>query len=312
MKKVLIITLVAAGLSLLFSPTRAQQLPQFTQYMFNNYMINPAVAGMYNYYQIRTNNRYQWVGVPDAPITNSISVYGPHGKKDMGFGGYIYSDITGPTSRMGTLFTYAYNRQIHRSGIRASGGISVGALMFRADASKFNFGDNFDMNDPALFRGTKTLIKPDASVGVLVYSTSFIFGLSAHQLIGQRLYRSTLPREQNMDTIYGINRLKQHFMASGGYIISLNRDYELEPTVLLKYMIGSPIQVDLNAKITYRKEFWGGLSLRWMDGISVLFGYNLDNKYLFGYSFDYTLTGIRKHHGGSHEIMIGVMFDKLK
>jgi hypothetical protein len=77
-------------------------------------------------------------------------------------------------------------------------------------------------------------------------------------------------------------------------------------------MYTGPMQVDINAKVTYRNEFWGGLSLRWQDGIALLFGYNYDNRYLFGYSFDYSLTGIRKFNGGSHEIMIGYMFDKLK
>jgi len=89
MKKVLIATLTIAALSMGISELFGQQLPQFTQYMFNDYMINPAVAGTHNYYQIRMNNRYQWVGVPDAPLTNTLSVYGPHGSKDMGFGGYL-------------------------------------------------------------------------------------------------------------------------------------------------------------------------------------------------------------------------------
>ena len=312
MKKVLIATLTIAALSMGISELFGQQLPQFTQYMFNDYMINPAVAGTHNYYQIRMNNRYQWVGVPDAPLTNTLSVYGPHGSKDMGFGGYLFSDITGPTSRMGALFTYAYNLQIHDNGMRLSGGISLGGLMFRADASKFDYAENFDMNDPALFTGTKTKFTPDASIGVLCYTTQYFFGASVHQLFGQRLYRTILPREAYQDTIYGINKLKQHYMLSGGIILMLNRDYDIEPSVLFKYMINAPVQIDLNAKVTYRKQFWGGLSLRWQDGISVLLGYNYDQKYMFGYSFDFSLTEIRKHNAGSHEIMIGVLFDKLK
>jgi len=312
MKKVLIATLTIAALSMGISELFGQQLPQFTQYMFNDYMINPAVAGTHNYYQIRMNNRYQWVGVPDAPLTNTLSVYGPHGSKDMGFGGYLFSDITGPTSRMGALFTYAYNLQIHDNGMRLSVGISLGGLMFRADASKFDYAENFDMNDPALFTGTKTKFTPDASIGVLCYTTQYFFGASVHQLFGQRLYRTILPREAYQDTIYGINKLRQHYMLSGGVFLMLNRDYDIEPSVLFKYMINAPVQIDLNAKVTYRKQFWGGLSLRWQDGISVLLGYNYDQKYMFGYSFDFSLTEIRKHNAGSHEIMIGVLFDKLK
>jgi type IX secretion system PorP/SprF family membrane protein len=111
---------------------------------------------------------------------------------------------------------------------------------------------------------------------------------------------------------YGVNKLRQHFMLTGGMMLPLNRDFLIEPSVLVKYMISSPVQVDLNAKLTYRKEFWGGISLRWMDGIAILFGYEYQSRYLFGYSFDYSLTDLRPHSAGSHEIMIGYKFDKLK
>lgn len=312
MRRLAISTIVV--LALLGTDAKAQQLPQFTQYMFNTYLINPAVGGTNNFYQIRYNNRFQWVGLNDAPQTYNLSAYGPHGKKDMGFGGSFYYDVTGSTSRTGGLFSYSYNMQITQSGLRVSGGLSLGFLMFRADGSKFNYGDGFNMNDPALYTNAKSIFTPDASIGFLLYDTRLFVGISAHQLLGQKLYQSNLEREINeeVEQYYGINKLKQHFMLSGGILLALNRDWDIEPSALVKYMINSPIQVDLNTKVTYRKEFWGGISLRWMDGVSLLFGYNYQKRYLFGYSFDYSLTGLRTHSAGSHEIMIGYMFDKLK
>ncbi|MDX9847039.1 MAG: type IX secretion system membrane protein PorP/SprF [Tenuifilaceae bacterium] len=312
MKRIALTTIVA--MLLLGSTAQAQQLPQFTQYMFNNYIINPAVGGTFNYYQIRYNNRFQWAGLNDAPQTYNISAYGPHGTKDMGFGGNFYYDVTGATSRTGGLFSYSYNMQITQNGLRISGGISLGFLMYRADGSKFELGDNFDPNDPALYTNTKSVFTPDANIGFLLYDTRFFFGISAHQLLGQKLYQSTLERQvgDDVQNYYGMNKLKQHFMVSGGVLLPLNRDLDIEPSALIKYMINSPVQIDLNAKVTYRKEFWGGLSFRWQDGISILFGYNYQRRYLFGYSFDYSLTGLRTHSAGSHEIMIGYMFDKLK
>ena len=278
MKKVLIPALVLACISLFGHRAKSQQLPQFTQYMFNTYILNPAVGGTHNYYQIRYNNRFQWVGVTDAPQTYNLSAYGPHATKDMGFGANLYHDVTGPTSRTGGLFSYSYNMQITPGGMRASGGISLGFLMFRADGSKFVFGDGFNMNDPAIFQSTKSVFTPDASLGVMFYSTMYFFGFSTHQLFGQRLYRSQLTKivGDEPEEYYGVNRLKQHFMLTGGMLYPLNRDLELEPSVLIKYMYTSPFQVDVNVKATYRKQFWGGLSFRWQDGISALFGYNYD------------------------------------
>jgi len=314
MKRIALIA--STTLLLMISEASAQQLPQFTQYMLNTYMVNPAVGGTFNYYQIRYNSRFQWVGLENYPQTNSISAYGPHGSKDMGFGGTFYHDVTGPIGRTGGLFSYSYNMQVTQNGLRVSGGVSLGFQMFRADVSKFVFGDNYNHNidDPAIYNSTKSIFTPDASIGFMVYDTRFFAGISTHQLLGQKLYQSELSRiiEEEEQTYYGVNRLKQHFMLMGGMMLSLNRDFDIEPSILVKYMISSPLQVDLNAKVTYRKEFWGGISLRWMDGISLLFGYNYQDRYLFGYSFDYSLTQLRPHSAGSHEIMIGYKFDKLK
>ncbi len=306
------IILVAAAIILLNGlESKAQQLPQFTQYMFNTYLVNPAVGGTHNYYQMRYNNRFQWAGLTDAPQTYSISAYGPHGTMDMGFGGNIYHDITGPTSRTGGLFSYSYNMQIADDGTRISGGLSLGFMMFRADGSRYDFGDDGLIYDPAISRSTKSKFTPDATLGVLVYSTQYFVGLSVHQLFGQKLYVTDYYDEATDIHTYGINRLKQHFMLMGGMLFPLTNEFLLEPSVLLKYMINGPVQVDLNAKVTYRDQFWGGISARWQDGISLLFGYSYD-RYLFGYSFDYSLTRIRKYSAGSHEIMIGYKFDMLK
>ncbi len=86
---------------------KGQQLPQITQYMNNNYAINPAVAGMYDYYQVNTSIRNQWVGINDAPRTTVISIYGKH-NDNVGLGGTVYNDVTGPTSRLGGSASYTY------------------------------------------------------------------------------------------------------------------------------------------------------------------------------------------------------------
>ncbi len=318
MKRFLIALLMVSLVSLAYQNAKAQQLPQFTQYMLNPFIINPAVAGNNNYYQIRSNNRWQWTGLTDAPQTYSLSAYGPHNKLDMGFGGYLYNDITGPTSRLGMSGTYAYNRRI-TSEIRASAGISLGFLSFRVDGTKLDFGDAAtNIPDPAVFRNSKSVFTPDASIGVTFYTTFWIAGISAHQLFGQKLTKTLLSRRDPnnsyaiIDTIYGINRLKQHLMLNGGYLFIINRDWEIEPSAILKYMFGSPLTMDVNAKVTYRKQFWGGLSLRWRDGAAIIMGMTYDNRYMFGYSYDYSFTSIRSHQFGSHEIMLAFLFDKLK
>lgn len=280
----------------------AQQIPHYTQHMFNNYLTNPAVAGTLNFYQMRANSRYQWIGINDAPQTISMSVWGPLTKKDMGWGAYIYNDITGPTSRTCALGSYAYNLQLNRSGLRISGGLSFGLMQYKFDDSKASYGENGDPRDPAIVG--KSVITPDAALGVYLYTSKYNVGLSVQQLFGQKLRMN----KENIED----SRLKQHLLLSGGIWENLNRYTEVEVSSLIKYMFSSPMQVELNGKVTYRRQFWGGLSFRWRDAISFLVGYNYKNKYMFGYSFDWSLLGISRYNAGTHEVMVGVMFDKIK
>lgn len=302
-KKILITISVIVGF-IYSQKADAQQIPQFTQYMLNNYLSNPAVAGTYNYFQLRLNNRYQWVGMNDAPQTNSISLFGPFSKKDMGWGSYIYMDVTGPTSKMGLMGSYAYNMSISDE-TRISGGISFGFMQYKVDGSKLTVGENYsNINDPAIFKTTQSTFTPDASVGVYLWSTLYYVGVSANQLFGQKLKLYSDP--------IGTNRLRQHIQVSGGTNISLNKYYYIEPALLIKYMFRSPLQFEVNAKVTYKGQMWGGISYRYQDAIAILIGYNYKKKYIIGYSYDYSYTGIRKYQSGTHEIMLGYLFDKLK
>ena len=136
---------------------KAQQLPQITQYMNNNYAINPAVAGMYDYYQINSTIRNQWVGLNEGPRTSIISIYGKH-SSNVGLGGTVYSDVTGPTSRMGGSASYTYAFQITQK-------IKL-ALALQAGFTQFKIIKNLQTeyeNDPLLKGGDVVEALPDAT-----------------------------------------------------------------------------------------------------------------------------------------------------
>ncbi len=288
---------------LLLSPAgvaNAQQMPVYTQFMFNSYVFNPAVAGTNDYYQVRLNNRFQWTGIPDAPQTNSLSIYGPHAEKDMGFGGYIFNDATGPTSRNGLYGSYAYNLLLN-DDIRFSMGLSAGILQNRVDGSKITL---LDPSDQAMPNSVTSSFSPDATVGIYLYSPTFHAGFSAHQLFGNTL---NLFEEGT-----GLNKLKTHFYLTGGYKYMINPDYALEPSVIVRGSMPTPIQVDFNLKAYYRDLFWLGMSVRSQDAVSFLVGYTHENRFNFGYSYDMSFSPIRKHNSGSHEVFIGMRFNPVK
>jgi len=297
MRKIVAILLVIAGV---LTSVSAQQSPHFTQYMFNDFVINPAIAGTNDFYQIRSNHRFQWMGITDPPLTNTLSIYGPHGKLPMGFGGYFYNDVTGPTSRTGITGSYGYNIELFND-VRLSGGLSLGFMQYKIDGTQFNAKDLADL---AIQPIVNSSYMPDAAVGVYLYAENYYAGFSANQLLNNKL---TVFGEKS-----GLNRLKSHFYITGGYKFEVNRDIEVEPSVIIKATSPKAYQFDLSARVIYQEMFWGGLSFRMKDAVSVLLGYTYQEKFSFGYAYDMGINGLRKFNSGSHELMIGYRFNDIR
>ncbi len=307
MKKIKLLIFVVFCL-VFIEPAMAQQAPFYTQYMFNDYLVNPAVAGSNNYFQIRANSRIQWIGMSEAPRTMSVAAYGPFKEKPMGYGGYIFNDVTGPESRLSLGGTYSYNLMI-TDMMRISGGITLGLMQYKLDGTKINIGEQVGY-DPAFPDGVESQLIPDASAGIYLYSVYYYVGISAHQLLGNKF--SLHEDLDSVDTDMGINRLKQHLYLSGGYHFILNRDFVLQPSALIKYTGPGQFQAEINVKTTYQRMIWGGLSYRTGDALAVLLGYNYENKIYFGLSYDITVSELRRYSNGTIEVMIGYRFNDIK
>jgi len=288
-------------LLVLSQKSKAQQTAVLSQYMFNPFLINPAIAGSNNYYQVRTSHRFQYVGIKDGPITNTVSAYGPHPNKkyNMGFGGTLYSDITGPLSRTDISGSYAYNislnKELHLSmGTR----LSLAQLKYDKEALVLSEGD------PIAASSTLSSLLPDAAVGAYLYSTRFNVGLSATQLFNNR------QRTADGNIVY--NRLRTVFYLTGGYTYFVNREFKIEPNTIIKYTYPAIPQIDINCRVIYQNTFWGGLSYRTQDAVSVLLGYIHEKKIYVGYALDINVSGIGSYARTSHELMISYRFNDIK
>ena len=290
---ILLIIAGAAGLN-------AQQLPHYTQYMFNDFVINPAVAGVQDYYQIRTNHRFQWVGLLDPPMTNSIAFYGPHENLDMGYGGYVYNDVTGPTSRAGITGSYAYNIAV-TGDIRLSMGLSASIMQYRIDGTQL---DPKDVADPSILSMVSTSYLPDAGLGLYLYADEFYVGLSAAQLLNNSV--------KIFDNKNGLNRLKTHINLIGAYRFQIDRDWLIEPSVMVKGTAPKELSFDITGRVEWQKMLWGAISYRYHEAIGIMLGYSFDEMLFFGYAYDIGISAIRQYQTGSHEIMIGYRFNKIK
>lgn len=277
---------------------RAQQLPQYTQYMLNDLAINPAVAGKNNYADMRSNNRYQWVGMTDAPRTNMLTLHSPLKNRHMGLGTNIYTDIVGPTRRVGISLAYAYHIKIAKN-TRISLGISAGIQQWGIDGHKLHLHDSGDDN---LLTQYQTKIVPDFGAGLMVHNDKWYIGFSAPQL-----YQSPIQLYKGGDNK---GTLVTHFLLNGAYKISVGDNFKVEPSFLVKMADPTPVKIDVGARVIYQDQIWLGVGYRNNDAITALLGFMYKDYLLIGYSFDYTTSNLKKYSTGTHELMLGLRFSK--
>lgn len=307
---------VVAILFLIFTTgIKAQQLPLYSQYMFNKFLLNPAVAGSDGYTSINLTAREQWIGIDNSPRTHSLSyqtrilkksyiikstsvkkkTYRPSTRGRVGVGGYVFDDRNGLVGRTGFQLTYAYH--IWMDETQLSFGLSGTAFQFRINDEELRF---FDQSEPLLSGDLrKTIFVPDANFGVFLLNSRYHVGFSVAQL-----FQSYLKVGNAGLSDY---RMLRHYYLSGGYIFPLQNEFFLEPSILFKTTEELMYQIDFNAKLQYKSNYWVGLSYRTAGAVVLFAGVRLD-KFYFGYAFDYTLSSIMKHSLGSHEFMMAVKF----
>ena len=299
MKKISFLLLAFIFSGLLYS----QQLPQLTQFMDNGYVLNPAFAGMEDYYQVRTTIRNQWTGITDAPSTTILSIYGKQ-EDNVGLGGLIFNDQYGHTSRAGGAISYAYHLSFNEK-IKLSLALSGGFTQFKIDKNGWNVSNP---NDPLTQGDVIVETVPDATFGFNLYSKDWYFGVSIPQLLTSNLnlldnnLANTLSTDQS-------GTLSRHIYAMGAYNFSASKNWNIEPSLLLKYVTPSPLQFDFAVKATYDKKLWFGADYRSTGDIGALFGYSINDRYLIGYSYDILNSELSDYSTGSHEFMFAI---KLK
>ncbi|NCI46338.1 PorP/SprF family type IX secretion system membrane protein [Sediminibacterium soli] len=309
---------------------RAQQRPYYTQYIMNNYIINPAVAGIENYWDVKASHRMQWVGLQDAPVTTYLTIHGPlkrsayeresatgfhasgsnprgqaywqdytSSEPHHGIGFTILNDKTGPLNRFAAYGTYAYHLGISpRTSLSA--GVSVGISNMSLDASKLNFGTT--TVDPAVAgSGVLNRIKPDISAGLWLYSADYFVGLAAQQIVPQPLSyaNNTVQLESG--------KLIPHLFFSAGYRMTLSDDISMLPSAMVRYVNPLPVGFDVNVKFQYQDFLWAGGSYRYKDGFAGMAGINISNTFNIGYSYDFQTSNLNTVSKGTHEILIGFL-----
>lgn len=298
----------------------AQQVPSYSQYMDNIFVINPGAAGAYGISVLNMSSRQQWIGIDGAPRTTSVSFQGRILKKGwllkntigllgmgkkytgktsgkVGMGGMVYSDRVGLIRRTGFQYSYAYH--IHSGQTQFSGGLT--AHLYQMHLNQ----DNIIMNtpgDPYFSYSERSIFVPDFNAGIFMTNRSFYAGISANSL-----FQSALKMGNDQYKDYHLYR---YYYAIAGYTFYLKKFY-LEPSILYKTTIKYGNQVDFSARLTFNNTVWAGMSFRTNGDFVGLVGVRVSSVYI-GYAYDYSTSSFRFNSFGTHEVSISYKMGSIE
>lgn len=290
MKKIIIIAGLLIGLG---TSAFSQQLPLYSQYMFNPVLLNPAVTGSHDNIPIRLTVRQQWVGIDKAPSTQAISGHMRLKNETMGVGGIIYADSFGPETKIGIQGNYSYILPVMDNDAHLAFGLSFQVFQY---SMNYNNMVSIDDNDPALNYSIEKSWVPDSDFGLYFYSENYYAGLSVNQLIETSLKIGGAEIDRNT--------LVRHYNFMGGYKFKLENDFAIEPSCLVKGTFETPLQVDVNLKGIYQDNYWLAFSYRTSGDVIAMLGLKVED-FTFGFGYDYSVSALSSYQNGSFELMLG-------
>jgi len=271
----------------------AQQLAQYSLYMFNNYVLNPAVAGSTPCSEVRLGYRTQWVGFDAQPKTMYASFYKTLRSKKQGptrgrhaVGAYVEQDQTGPSQRTAFYLSYSYHLPLTRTYWLGMG-IFGGIMQY-----SFNPGSLYTTTpgDATLSSAGNKFVVPDLSPGVWLYSSKHYVGFSIKSIVGNRLTNAS--------------KLTRDYYFTTGYKISTKGPWALLPSTFIKYTASAPIGIDVNCLADYKNIFAIGLGYRHFDALEAMLKINIRNFFV-AYTYDYNVSKLRVANSNTHEVMLG-------
>lgn len=268
-----------------------QQDPQYTQYMYNMNILNPAYAGSRGVTSIGLLGRTQWVGLEGAPKTVTLSMHSPIGKA-IGLGFSVIHDEIGPVKEDNVYADFSYTIFTSEKGRLAFG--------LKAGATFLNVRDLIMVDGPDPLNEPLDQVSPNFGAGVYYYTDKFYLGFSAPNFL----------ETEHLEKDSGIASTaseKMHYFLTSGYVFDIADNLKLKPSTMLKGTAGAPLSVDLSLNLLIDDKVEFGLSHRLDDSLSGMVGFQINNDLRIGYAYDYTTTRFGDYNAGTHEIML--LFD---
>jgi type IX secretion system PorP/SprF family membrane protein len=274
---------------------KSQQNPQYTQYVYNMNIINPAYAGSKEALSLNFLARTQWVGIDGAPQTLTFGAHTPL-RKNLGLGLSVILDKLGPVQEQNIYADVSYTLNLNNDSKLAFG--------LKAGVTAFNLcieclvsvnPESLDFMERA---ANKTL--PNIGAGLFYYTNKFYLGFAMPNLLETFHFEKT-----GNQVINGSE--KTHFFLNSGYVFDLSRNIKLKPSLMVKAAQGAPLSIDFSGNVLINEKLEFGLSYRLTESISALINVRVKKNLRIGYAYDHTLTTLGDLNSGSHEIFL--LFD---
>jgi type IX secretion system PorP/SprF family membrane protein len=277
------------------SHVEAQQDAQFTQYMYNTINVNPAYAGSRGVISLFGLYRAQWVGLEGAPTSKAASIHTPINNSNVGLGVSIIQDEIGPSdnSTISADFSYTLNTS---ENYKLSFGLKGTASLFNVDYTKLN---RYDLNDPRFQNNIDNQFSPNIGAGVYYHSDKLYTGVSVPFILETKHFD---------DNASSVAKDALHYYFIGGYVFDLSETTKFKPAFLAKSVKGAPLQLDLTANFMFNDKFVVGGAWRWSAAMSGLVGFQVNENWFIGYTYDTDTTKLANYNSGSHEFFLRYEF----
>ena len=275
---------------LLASQVNAQQDPQYTQYMYNMNIINPAYTGSTEGLSVGALYRSQWVGLDGGPETFTFNIHSPVGKQ-VGLGLSVISDQIGPVKETNAYVDFSYTIPVG-TVTKLAFGLKGGFTFHDIWLISLDLIDDFDPN----FQSNINEMTPNIWAGVYFYKPNKYYISASVPNILNGVHLDTQGRK--------IGSESEHFFAAAGYVFDLSENFKLKPHALLKYATDAPISYDINANLFMYNIVEVGLGYRLQDSFSGMINFQVSNNMRIGYAYDAIRSDLDIVTNSSHEIFI--------
>jgi len=283
--------------------------------MFNKSLYNPAAAGTEGI-NVSALYRAQWVSLEGAPKSYGIVAETPFGRKrvnkltrqeysDMGLGLNILNTTLGSLTFTKVQGNYSY--RIKTSEVSALFmGLQVGMVQYNIDPTKLRTHDNIS-EDPTFASSSLRRIIPDFGFGSMVKYKDFYLGLAVPHLLQSKIkfINEVVDTNRTIGNRSLYAQIFRHYYLTSGYTFRLKNRIEVEPSVLLKYVVQTPVSAEANVKVRYNNIVWGGLGFRSGRAASLIGMLGISyNNFHIGYAYDFSVGQLSAYAGATHEIML--------